>query len=76
MTILIGAAMCRPFALNWDPELKGHCGDRIPAYISIAALDIFGDLLILILPIPMIWNLHSSTLKKISLSCIFALGFL
>jgi len=56
--------------------LKGHCGDRIPAYISIAALDIFGDILILLLPMPMIWKLHSTRANKIGLSLVFALGFL
>ena len=76
MTVLIGACMCRPFALNWNPELKGHCGARIPAYIAIAALDIFGDILILSLPMPMIWGLHTNTASKIGLSCVFALGFL
>ena len=68
--------MCRPFAKNWNPELKGHCGASIPAYICIAALDIFGDLMIITLPMPMIWRLHTSTSNKIGLSLIFALGIL
>lgn len=76
MTILIGACMCRPFAKNWNPMLNGHCGDRIPAYIAIAATDIVGDLLIVALPMPMIWKLHSTTANKIGLSAVFALGFL
>ncbi len=76
MTVLIGACMCRPFALNWDPTIPGHCGQRIPAYIAIAALDIFGDILILALPMPMIWNLHASMSNKVGLSFVFALGIL
>jgi len=44
MSILIGACMCRPFALNWDTSLEGICGNRLHAYIAIAALDIFGDI--------------------------------
>ena len=76
MTILIGACMCRPFALNWNPMLKGHCGERIPAYIAIAALDIFGDILIVLLPMPFIWNLKSSKARKTGLSFVFALGLL
>ena len=76
MTALIGACMCRPFALNWNPKLKGHCGKRIPAYIFIAALDIFGDILIVSLPMPMIWKLQSSMGSKIGLSFVFALGLL
>lgn len=56
--------------------LKGHCGHRIPAYTAIAALDIVGDMMILALPMPMIWNLRSSTASKIGLSFVFALGIL
>ncbi|KAL8737568.1 MAG: hypothetical protein Q9181_001546 [Wetmoreana brouardii] len=65
-----------PFALNWNPSLKGHCGDRNAAYIAIAALDILGDALICALPMPMIWRLRTSTASKIGLSVVFALGFL
>ena len=76
MAILIGTCMCRPFALNWNPALKGHCGQRIPAYIAIAATDILGDIMLLSLPMPMIWNLHASLANKIGLSVVFALGSL
>ena len=76
MVDLIGACMCRPFALNWNPSLKGHCGNRIPAYIAIAATDILGDIMLLSLPMPMIWKLRISTANKIGLSVVFALGFL
>lgn len=76
MTMLIGACMCRPFEKNWNPRLNGSCGDRIPAYIAIASLDIIGDFLIMTLPMPMIWKLQSSTANKVGLTFVFALGFL
>jgi len=48
MVISIGAGLCRPFAFNWDKTIKGgKCGDLDPAYISIAALDILGDSMII-----------------------------
>lgn len=76
MTILIAACVCRPFALNWNSKLKGHCGDRNAAYIAISALDIIGDALICVLPMPMIWRLRTSTSTKFGLSAVFTLGFL
>ena len=48
MVISIGAGLCRPFAFNWDKSISGgKCGALDPAYISIAALDIVGDAMII-----------------------------
>lgn len=48
MDISIGAGLCRPFAYNWDRSIAGgKCGQLDPAYISIAALDILGDAMII-----------------------------
>lgn len=48
MVIAIGAGLCRPFAYNWDKTIEGgRCGALNPAYISIAALDILGDVMII-----------------------------
>ena len=48
MVISIGAGLCRPFAYNWNKSIKGgKCGELDPAYISIAALDILGDAMII-----------------------------
>ncbi|KAL8838642.1 MAG: hypothetical protein Q9170_002050 [Blastenia crenularia] len=50
MTIAVGAALCQPFAYNWDKSVKGgRCGALVPAYISIAALDILGDAMIIVI---------------------------
>lgn len=48
MVISIGAWLCSPFAYNWDKSIAGgKCGKLDPAYISIAALDILGDVMII-----------------------------
>lgn len=76
MVIFIGAGLCRPFQYNWDKSIpNGHCGALDPAYISIAVLDIVGDAMIVALPMPSIWRLHTTTTTKIGLSAVFALGF-
>ena len=46
--IAVGAGLCRPFAYNWDKSIPGgECGASDPAYITIAALDILGDAMII-----------------------------
>ena len=48
MVISIGAGLCRPFQFNWDKSIpNGQCGALDAAYISIAALDILGDAMII-----------------------------
>ncbi|KAL8726094.1 MAG: hypothetical protein Q9166_006931 [cf. Caloplaca sp. 2 TL-2023] len=77
MVIAIGAGLCRPFAYNWDKTIEGgRCGALNAAYISIAALDILGDAMIIALPMPSVWRLQTSTATKIGLTVIFTLGLL
>ncbi len=48
MVISIGAGLCQPFSFNWDKTVQGgRCGNLDAAYISIAALDIVGDSMII-----------------------------
>ena len=74
MVILIGAFLCRPFAFNWDKTLIGTCGQLDPAFISIAATDIIGDLMIICLPMPWVWSLNTSMHVKVGVSFVFSLG--
>ena len=47
MTIILAAGLCHPFAYNWNKDIVGgKCGALDTAYISIAALDILGDAMI------------------------------
>jgi hypothetical protein len=77
MTVLIGLFICRPFAFNWDPTIPGgKCGNQNAGYASVGVVDIVTDLVIMILPIPMVLNLHLPTANKIGLCSIFGFGLL
>ncbi|KAL9052996.1 MAG: hypothetical protein Q9162_005052 [Coniocarpon cinnabarinum] len=72
------------FVAVFNGGIGRHMGDVQPrnvimlaknsTYITVAALDIAGDLAIVVLPMRMIWHLHVSTLSKIGLSYLFGLG--
>jgi hypothetical protein len=68
--------LCRPFAANWDITIPGHCGNRNAAFVAAGALNMFTDILVLVLPIPYIWGLRLATSRKIGLTGIFSLGLL
>jgi len=77
MTILIGLFICRPFAFNWDHTIPGgRCGNQNAGYASVGVIDILSDLIIMILPIPMILNLHLPRANKIGLCGVFTFGLL
>lgn len=66
---------CRPFKKGWDVTVvEGSCIDRAVLYMCTAALGIASDLLLLIMPIPMIVRLQMPSRQKIGLIILFAVG--
>ncbi|KAJ5237985.1 hypothetical protein N7489_008076 [Penicillium chrysogenum] len=68
------AGQCRPLRAYWDHSVKGTCFDAQEFIIVNQAFNVFMDFVILILPIPMIWNLHRAWQDKLALNGVFALG--
>ena len=77
MTILIAFLLCLPLNYNWNLlPTAGHCGNQPSAYAAVGIIDIISDLTILILPLPMIWQLQLPMANKIGLAGILCLGIL
>lgn len=55
-------------------ESAGHCIDVIASLTGLAVVNIVLNTALLVLPMPMVWNLHTSQKQKIALTFIFALG--
>jgi hypothetical protein len=69
--------ICKPIALQWDPTRGGgHCGDITKQEISSAVMNMILDLFIVLLPMPILWNLRISTKKKVAIGGILSLGLL
>ncbi|KAL4863635.1 hypothetical protein BDV12DRAFT_25488 [Aspergillus spectabilis] len=72
------SACCRPPSYYWtqyaDPT-GGHCVfDLYPFYIGNAAANVATDLLILVVPIPLVWGLQMRKVQKGLVLGIFMLG--
>lgn len=66
---------CTPFERTWDVTITiGSCIDRTPVFMATAVLNMITDIIILILPIPMVVNLHMPKAQKLSLVCAFGIG--
>ena len=76
---LAGEAMsiwtCIPIRKAWNPTLPGHCLDRSRKSYGTAISNILIDLIILVLPMPMLWRLNIEASRKIGLIGVFAAGY-
>lgn len=53
-----------------------HCFNLTALYFSQSALNVFSDLFILVLPLPILIKLHMPTVKRICLLLVFSVGLL
>ncbi|TVY57792.1 hypothetical protein LSUE1_G008639 [Lachnellula suecica] len=69
---------CKPLAGAWDPIVAAtaRCLNVNTLNTASAAVNSVSDIVILILPQPIIWNLNMSFRKKLGLSAIFSTGLL
>jgi hypothetical protein len=65
---------CRPMAANWDVSIKGKCLDRKTLYSMTIIPNIVTDVVMLILPIPIILKLQMSRRTKIGVLATFLVG--
>lgn len=77
LTFLMALLICQPINMNWDPSItNGHCGDKTAAFASIGVFNLILDLVIFVLPLPMVLQLQVATVHKIALGLIFGVGVL
>ncbi|PWY84835.1 hypothetical protein BO70DRAFT_361231 [Aspergillus heteromorphus CBS 117.55] len=74
-TILAQFLICRPFAYNWDTTIPGgSCGHWNPFNMTIRVLNFVTDVVVLIIPMPLLYGLRLVRYKKMTLMIIFGLG--
>ncbi|KAL9586743.1 MAG: hypothetical protein Q9212_000689 [Teloschistes hypoglaucus] len=73
--ILATLFLCQPISYNWNGSIDGHCGSVAVNCIAGAAINTLTDIIILILPMPIIWRLQVPLRNKFILSLIFGFGF-
>ncbi|KAL2064686.1 hypothetical protein VTL71DRAFT_3824 [Oculimacula yallundae] len=66
--------ICTPFSAVWDTTVPGKCLDSYTLFSVDTSLSILTDLIILILPIPLVWSLQVSTRKKVRTIALLGAG--
>jgi hypothetical protein len=76
-TWFVNLTVCAPIAYYYDKTIPGgQCKNQVVSGTVNAALSLVGDIFILGLPIPMIFQLQINMRRKIALAGIFMLGSL
>lgn len=65
---------CSPRSKYWLPDTPGHCINYTKAGLAYGSMNIFSDLVIFILPLPIVWRLQLSRREKAGISVIFLSG--
>jgi hypothetical protein len=65
---------CSPRSKYWIPDTPGHCINYTKAGLAYGSMNVFSDLVIFILPQPIVWRLKLSRKEKAGVSLIFMSG--
>ena len=73
--VVAGVTLCTPLAYLWDKSVPGgHCINIVAFYRYGPMPNAFTDLAMLLLPIPLIWDLHTSRHIKVGVTLSFLTG--
>ncbi|KAI1371685.1 hypothetical protein F4677DRAFT_450169 [Hypoxylon crocopeplum] len=67
--------LCSPIQRFWLPLMDGTCNPTSMLWIGSAVPSVIIDFLILVLPMPIIWGLRASRMRKSGITIIFVLGY-
>lgn len=65
--ILSTVFKCTPIRKAWLPLIPGHCINEYDRFLGSAISSVIIDLYIMLLPIPILWTLHTGRARKIVL---------
>jgi hypothetical protein len=74
--VLVEIFICVPIDAFWDHNVPGRCIPNYPQWYINAAGNIISDIVVFVLPLPVISKLSLPRMQKIILMFIFCLGFL
>ncbi len=73
-SITVTIVQCRPLIRAFDKDTPGTCIDTAKFWFANAGFSIATDIIILLLPMPLVWKLVLPNAQKIALIAVFAVG--
>lgn len=59
---------CTPIEKAWESSIDGHCIPQWNWFLGTALTSMIIDVIILLMPLPMLWRLQMSTLRKLMIT--------
>ncbi|PVH81178.1 hypothetical protein DL98DRAFT_548618 [Cadophora sp. DSE1049] len=72
--MIIKARICNPIAALWIPDLPAVCLDRVKLFYCDTVMSALTDMVILVLPIPLVWSLKMPLKKKLRIAALLGAG--
>ncbi|KAF4454279.1 integral membrane [Fusarium albosuccineum] len=73
-TMLIGFLICLPVQSAWGAAVPERCGNHITAYAAVAIIDIVSEVIIVLLPMKLVYDLQMNKAHKIGLVSVLGAG--
>ena len=73
--VTLSVCACIPPHKQWDTDVQDHCLNSFNLFVVTAATNVFIDVVILVLPLPTLWKLHTTLRRKLILTGVFVLGY-
>lgn len=75
--LLADIFQCWPVNRGWEGgSIQGTCDNMATFYKCIIAISVFLEIVIFLMPMPMLWRLHLPVQQRIALMCTFGVGIL
>ena len=65
---------CVPIKSLWDPSVSGYCINYPDLIIIMGVINIVTEIIMLVLPLPLLWRLQLSRSRKSLLTVLFTMG--
>ena len=67
---------CMPRSRIWDKRVPGRCLDLGDVLTASGAFNALTDIILLLIPVKVSWNLNTSAKRKVAVVLLFTFGFL
>lgn len=72
--VFVDIFQCVPISSAWDPSKTGKCVSYGAFVLTMGIINIVTDVIMLVLPMPLLWKLRVSSPRKWMLMIMFSLG--
>lgn len=67
--------MCVPVRKQWQPKAPGRCLNSHTCFLGATITNVIIDIILLVLPVPMLWRIQVKVSRKVGLVGVFAVGY-